>query len=165
MLLLPHKIKEYMNLNSGTKLLLIIFLLSLALLLILLIIFGLVSKKTNKLPKATKPLTIVAAIIMIASSILTPLAHYNYIPINLKFGYFNNVVDETNKLKINRDSIEYMPNYGDIKKGKYTLVNDILTISYKDGSTMEFEVKGMGTDLYKDGVKVYSYVKDTWGLN
>jgi len=154
-----------MNINSGTVLFLIIFGSSLTLLILILLIMAIVAKKKGRIPAAGKAFSVILASISFAFSILTPLVHHNVIDINLRFGYFTNrVLDNGTKIKINRDSISYYPNGGESKQGTYSLNNDILTISYKDGTTEIYEVKDFGTHLYKDGVKVYSYLKDQGGL-
>ena len=156
-----------MNLSSGTILFLVILGISLGVLLILLIISSLVNKKKQKMPGGIKALTIIFAVIAMGASVTTPLVHYNYIPLNLRYGYFKNTENETSKIKITRDSVE-LHQYGggaSDKRGTYTLSNNILSIYYTDGTMDEFEVKGLGTDLYQNGHKVYSYLKDQGGLD
>ena len=141
---------------------------SLVVLLFFLVIFSLVGKKKGKISNGGKFLTVLFSIFFFACSVITPLVHYNYIDINLRYGYFANV--ETNngdKIKISRDSISYYNagSHSHSKSGTYTLKNDVLVIMFGNNSQETYEVKGFGTDLYQNGVKVYSYLSNQGGMD
>lgn len=155
-----------MNISSGTILFLLILGGLLLLLVILLIVFALANRKRRKLPGGIKFLTILLAIPTFVFSILTPLAHYNVIDVNLRFGWYSHKDENGTKIKITRDSIEYHPSgSGADKKGTYVLESDTLTITWKGGGTEKYEIKHLGSKLYQNGKRIYSYLKDQGGLD
>lgn len=154
-----------MNISFGTKLFLIIFLGALLLLVMFLLLFSLLGKKKGKFPGGGKFLTILFAIITIAFSVMTPLAHYNVIDINLKYGWYSHKDENGTMIKITRNSIEYHSHSSaSDKKGTYVLESDTLTITWDNGAKEEYEIKDFGKKLYKGETKIYSYLKNQGGL-
>ena len=102
------------------------------------------------------------ALIVLAGSFVFPLTYLGDIPLDLKYGMFRSY-NNPDYLVIHRDSIELHKN-GESEglKGTYTLRNDVLEITYKDGTTDKFIVKHMGVELVdaETNNKAYKYVKD-----
>ena len=148
--------------NSGTLMMLIIFGVIFALLVIVLLIAGLISRD-KKVNGALKFFGVFLAIGFIASAIVTALVNYDYIPINLRFGYYSSVANSS-KVRISRDSIELHENGSSeaTKRGTYTLKDNKLTIIYNGGSQDAFYVKDMGTKLcdVATGEVLYKYISE-----
>ena len=151
-----------MNFNSGTRLVLIIFLAVIAVLFILLILVALQSKKKKRIPAVLKVFTILFAICSIAGGFVFPFTYYCDIPLNLKYGHFmgNGTPDY---LVVHHDSVELHEN-GESKglKGTYTIKNDVLEITYNNGTTDKFVVKHFGAELVDPvtNMRAYYYTGD-----
>ena len=148
--------------NSGTLMMLIIFGVTFALLVIVLLIAGFTSKD-KKVNGALKFFGVFLAIATVTCSILTALVNYDYIPINLRFGDYSSV-ENSNKVRISRDSIELHENGASeaSKRGTYTLKDNKLIITYTGGSQDAFYVKDMGTKLcdVATGKVLYKYISE-----
>ena len=145
--------------NSGTLLFLIILSGSLLLLVLFLILLVAIGKK-NKESKAIKVLkgfVVTFAIICSFATVVTPLAYYNYIPVNLRFGKFISVNSST-YIEFHRDSVEFHQNgNSNGSHGFWLLENDELTITC--GSEVKvYTVKSFGAHLYENGTLAYKYV-------
>lgn len=146
-----------MGLNSGSRIFLFILIGALAVLIISLVIVGVVSKKKG-VNGFAKFIVVILSIINVAAFTLFPLSYFNMIDINLKFGNYSSVNDSSLRLHIHKSAAEYRKNYTDYH-GTWTLKNDILTI-YFPSETLVYEVKDMGTKLYKDGQLVFKYLNE-----
>ena len=145
--------------NSGTFLCLCILAISAGVLLLLLLLLGILGRKGKKLA-FLKFLTVLIAISVSAFSVITPLAYFNYIDMNLKFGRFTKELDEWTYIKFHRDSVSLHPNgQSEGIKGTWSLEKDVLIITYQD-SKEEYIVKDFGTKLYQDDKLVYRYTKN-----
>lgn len=134
--------------NSGFRIFLIVLIAVASLTLLLLVLSAILSKKKGKVPAPLKAFSLFSAIVLLAASIVTPLAHDNYIPVNLRYGRFESEDHPGECIKVHRDSISYYEG-SDAKKqeGKWSLQKDFLTIVMQDGTEMEFKVRGLGTEL------------------
>ena len=145
--------------NSGTLLFIFILLGSTVLLLLLLLVLGIAGRKGRKLG-GLRFLTMLFAIGVIASGVMTPLVYFNYIDMNLKMGRYTPIDGSWTYLKINRDSVElHVGGQSEGEKGTWSLEKDILTITYSD-TKEEYVVKDFGTKLYQDDKLVFKYTKN-----
>lgn len=135
-----------MNFNSGSRLVFIIFVIAVAILIGLLVLFAILAKK-NKVPVVLKVFTIVSAIIVVAGCFVFPLSYYGDIPLNLQYGTYL-AYNSANYLKVHRDGLElHKDGASEGLKGTYTLKNDVLEITYQDGTSDRFIVKHFGHEL------------------
>lgn len=145
--------------NSGTLLIIFILLGSTVLLLLVLLVLGIAGRKGRKLG-GLRFLTMLFAIGVIASGVMTPLVYFNYIDMNLKMGRYTPIDGSWTYLKINRDSVElHVGGQSEGEKGTWSLEKDILTITYSD-TKEEYVVKDFGTKLYQDDKLVFKYTKN-----
>lgn len=145
--------------NQGTLLFVFIFLGSSVLLLLLLLLLGVAGRKGRKLG-GLRFLTMLFAIGVITSGVMTPLVYLNYIDMNLKMGRYTPIDSSWTYLKINRDSVElHVDGQSEGEKGSWSLENNILTITYVD-SKEEYVVKDFGTKLYQNDKLVFKYAKN-----
>ena len=147
-----------MNFNSGSRLVFIIFIIAIAILIGLLVLFAILAKK-NKVPVVLKVFTIVSAIIVVAGCFVFPLSYYGDIPLNLQYGTYL-AYNSANYLKVHRDSLElHKDGASEGLKGTYTLKNDVLEITYQDGTKDKFVVKHFGRELVdaETNNKAYEY--------
>ena len=145
--------------NSGTLLIIFILLGSTVLLLLVLLVLGIAGRKGRKLG-GLRFLTMLFAIGVIASGVMTPLVYFNYIDMNLKMGRYTPIDSSWTYLKINRDSVElHVGGQSEGEKGTWSLEKDILTITYSD-TKEEYVVKDFGTKLYQDDKLVFKYTKN-----
>ena len=145
--------------NSGTLLIIFILLGSTVLLLLVLLVLGIAGRKGRKLG-GLRFLTMLFAIGVIASGVMTPLVYFNYIDMNLKMGRYTPIDGSWTYLKINRDSVElHVDGQSEGEKGSWSLEKDILTITYSD-TKEEYVVKDFGTKLYQDDKLVFKYTKN-----
>ena len=148
-----------MNFNSGSRLVFMIFVIAIAILIALLILFAILAKKKNKAPAVLKVLTIVSALIVMAGCFVFPLSYYGDIPLNLQYGTYL-AYNSANYLKVHRDSLElHKDGASQGLKGTYTLKNDVLEITYQDGTKDKFIVKHFGRELVdaETNNKAYEY--------
>ena len=148
-----------MNFNSGSRLVFIIFVVSLVILFTLLVVFALKSKKKEKAPAVIKVFTILFAVISIAGCFVFPLTYFGDIPLNLQYGTFI-AYNSADYLRVHRDSVELHKDAASQGlKGTYTLKNDILQITYKDGTSAKYVVKHFGRELvdYETNHKAFEY--------
>lgn len=148
-----------MNFNSGSRLVFIIFIIAIAILLALLVLFAIISKKKNKAPVVLKVITIVSALIVIAGCFVFPLSYYGDIPLNLQYGKFV-AYNSADYLNVHRDSLSlHKDGASQGLKGTYTLKNDVLEITYQDGTKDRFFVKHFGRELVdaETNNKAYEY--------
>ena len=151
-----------MNFNSGSKIVFIAFVICVCILILLLILIALASKKRNKAPAVLKAFSLLFALVVLAGSFVFPLTYLGDIPLDLRYGTFKSI-NHADYLRIHRDSIElHKDGASEGLKGTYTLKNDVLEITYKDGTKDKFVVKHMGTELVdaETNNKAYKYVKD-----
>ena len=145
--------------NSGTLLIIFILLGSTVLLLLVLLVLGIAGRKGRKLG-GLRFLTMLFAIGVIASGVMTPLVYFNYVDMNLKMGRYTPIDGSWTYLKINRDSVElHVDGQSEGEKGTWSLEKDILTITYSD-TKEEYVVKDFGTKLYQDDKLVFKYTKN-----
>ena len=147
-----------MSFNSGSRLVFIIFIIAIAILIGLLGLFAILAKK-NKVPVVLKVFTIVSAIIVVAGCFVFPLSYYGDIPLNLQYGTFL-AYNSANYLKVHRDSLElHKDGASEGLKGTYTLKNNVLEITYQDGTKDKFVVKHFGRELVdaETNNKAYEY--------
>ena len=148
-----------MNFNSGSRLVFIIFIIAIAILIALVVIFAVISKKKKKAPVALKILTIFSALIVVAGCFVFPLSYYGDIPLNLQYGTYL-AYNSANYLNIHRDSLSlHVGGTSQGLKGTYTLKNDVLEITYQDGTKDKFIVKHFGHELVdaETNNKAYQY--------
>ena len=148
-----------MNFNSGSRLVFIIFVIAIAILIALLVLFAILAKKKNKAPAVLKAFTIVAALIVMAGCFIFPLSYYGDIPLNLQYGTYL-AYTSANYLKVHRDSVSlHKDGASNGLKGTYTLKNDVLEITYQDGTKDKFVVKHFGRELVdaETNRKAYDY--------
>ena len=146
--------------NSGAKLFLFILIGCVLVLIIALVLISVLSKG-KKINIGLKFVVVLLSLMVSASFVTFSLANYNYIPVNLRYGYFKN--ESTNdKIKITRGSCEYISSTGtdDLRDGKWTLENDTLTL-YFGNVEQTYVVKDLGTKLYKNGELAFRYMKDS----
>ena len=151
-----------MNFNSGSRIVFIAFIICICILILLLILIAVSSKKKNKTPAVLKVFSLLFALIVLAGSFVFPLTYLGDIPLDLKYGMFRSY-NHADYLVIHRDSIElHKDGVSEGLKGTYTLRNDVLEITYKDGTTDKFIVKHMGVELVdaETNNKAYKYVKN-----
>lgn len=146
--------------NSIAKVFLIVLIVLLALLILVLVFAGL-SYKKNKVSHSSKFLTALLSFLVFIFLVLTPLVHFNKIPVTLKYGKFANMLSDGSRLDIHFDSYEeYTYSTSNIQKGHYRLEKDTLYLYYKNGNLYKaYVVKGWGTDLYEDDILVYRYLR------
>ena len=151
-----------MNFNSGTRLVFIIFLVVIVILFVLLILVALIGKKKRKVPVILKVFTILFTVLSIAGGFVFPFTYYCNIPLNLKYGRFmgNGTPDY---LVVHHDSVELHEN-GESRglKGTYSIKNDVLEITYKDGTVDKLIVKHFGAELVDPitNMRAYYYTGD-----
>ena len=144
--------------NSGAKLFLFILLGCVVILIITLVLISVLSKG-KKIKGGIKFLVVIVSLMTSAAFVTFPLSYYNYIPVNLRYGYYK-AVGTQDKIKITRHSCEYLSYSGsNLYDGKWTLENDELTLQFSN-KTLTYEVKDFGTKLYKDGAITFRYMKD-----
>ena len=144
--------------NSGAKLFLFILIGCVAALIIALVLIGVLSKG-KKIKGGFVAIVVILSLMASAAFVTFPLAYHNYIPVNLRYGYFK-AVDDKDEIKITRHSCEYLSYSGtDLRDGKWTLENDELTLSFGNKQQI-YEVKDYGTKLYKDGELAFRFMKD-----
>ena len=139
-----------MMLNSGSRLTLVIFIIVLVALILFMVLFAVNSKKNKKTPVVLKVFILVFAIVSIAGSFVVPLSYYSDIPINIQYGKFYSVKsDRPNEyINIHRDSLSFHASGSSNElQGNYILKDDILDITYKDGTKAKFFVKHFGKEL------------------
>ena len=148
-----------MNFNSGSRLVFMIFVIATAILIALLILFAILAKKKNKAPAVLKVFIIVSALIVMAGCFVFPLSYYGDIPLNLQYGTYL-AYNSANYLKVHRDSVSlHIDGASQGLKGTYTLKNDVLEITYQDGTKDKFVVKHFGRELVdaETNNKAYEY--------
>lgn len=142
--------------NSGALVFLFILIGCLVALVVTLVLIAVLSKG-KKVKAGLKVLVVLLSIATCASFVTFPLAYHNYIDVNIHYGYFK-AVDEHDKIRITRSSCEYYTYGGsDLKDGKWTLVNDKLTL-YFTGVEKVYTVKGLGTELYDGNTLAFRYM-------
>ena len=149
-----------MNMNSGSLLFFSILMGCLLLLIIALIIIGVIYKKKNKVSPISKAIVVILSLSILTFSVVYPLAHYNYIDVNLKYGYYKD--ENTNNLiRITRHHAEYVTqSTGEKKEGTWSLKHDNLVIHFEDGTKGYFSVKKFGTRIYSGDHAEFKYLKD-----
>ena len=146
--------------NQGTLLFIFIFLGSSVLLLLLLLLLGVAGRKGRKLG-GLRFLTMLFAISVIASGVMTPLVYFNYIDMNLRLsGRYVSMTNSYTYIKFHRDQVSvHVDGNSEGLKGEWYLENNILTIKY-DGKEEEYTVKDFGTKLYQEDSLIYKFAKN-----
>ena len=160
--MLPRKGKhqdkagDHMSINFGLRIFLIIIGALLFVILAYLIILAILNKG-QKVKGANKAILVLLSIFVTVPIAMLPLVATNVIPISLRYGDYKNEATSS-VLSIHHDSFELAPKNSDIQKGQWTLINDKLTLNFKNGNVEEYYVVN-GVHLYDGDTLVYRYMK------
>ena len=146
--------------NSGTLIFVYILAGSLGMLLLFVILLAVTSKRNPNGNKALKAFSLIFAITSLVASILTPLAYYNYLPVNIRYGTYISVDNSNTYLNFHRDSVEIHENgSSEGKKATWSMENNILKLTYNSVS-IELSVQDVATKLYSGDTLMFKYMKN-----